>query len=119
MPAADRPARTESAGATVAEGPDLRSPFRALRLPGALTLALLAALPARAEGGPSAESQARLAQAIAAAGCVVNELNQRTILSEAEMDETEAGVIVSLWMTDGRAVPEGDSNLRLKIEGCK
>jgi hypothetical protein len=72
---------------------------------------------AQAEGGPSAESVNRLAQAIAAADCEVNEVNQATILEQAEMDESEAGVIVSTWIDAGEAV-YGDGTLRLLIEPC-
>ena len=81
-------------------------------------LALVAlASPAFAEGGPSAESVARLVQAIQVAGCVVTEVNQGTVLKEAEMDETEAGVIVSMLIDDGKAVFV-DNGLHLKTGTC-
>jgi hypothetical protein len=83
-----------------------------------LAAALVAlAAPALAEGGPSAESRERLAQAIAAAGCEVNEINQGTILDAAEMEEAEAGVIVSTWVEAGEA-EYGDGTLRLLTGRC-
>lgn len=74
--------------------------------------------PAWAEGGPSAEAVARLAQAIAVAGCEVNEINQGTILDAAEMEEAEAGVIVSDWIDAGEAV-YADGTLRLLADPCR
>ena len=89
-----------------------------MRRPAALAL-LLAAGPGWAEGGPSAESVARLSQAIAAAGCVVTEVNQPVILKAAEMTEAEASVIVDRLIADGKVIPEGDHALRLVAEGCR
>ena len=84
----------------------------------ALALLLALAGPAMAEGGPSEDSIARLVQAIAAAGCTVDETNQAAVLAAAKMDETEAGVIVGQLVDEGRAVFEG-AGLRLTTEGCK
>ena len=84
----------------------------------ALALLLALAGPAMAEGGPSEDSIARLVQAIAAAGCTVDETNQAAVLAAAKMDETEAGVIVGQLVDESRAVFEG-AGLRLTTEGCK
>lgn len=87
------------------------------------TLALVALLAAgsaagvRAEGGPSGESLARFRQAVAGAGCKVTEVNLKTVLVEAGMDETEAGVIASVLVARGEAVLDG-AELRLTVAPC-
>jgi hypothetical protein len=82
--------------------------------PAVLTLAAGAA---SAEGGPSAESVARFAQAVAAAGCVVTEMNRKTVLAEAEMDETEAGVIAG-WLVARGEADLTEAALRLTTGAC-
>lgn len=78
---------------------------------------LLAAGAAVAEGGPSAESVARFEQAVAAAGCVVTEMNRKTVLAEAEMNETEAGVIAG-WLVARDEADLTDTALRLTTGAC-
>jgi hypothetical protein len=82
-----------------------------------LALAFVAA-PALAEGGPSAEAVARFIQAVEVAGCQVTELNRKTVLAEAEMDETEAEVIVSVLVQRGEG-QLGDGTFTLKTGPCK
>lgn len=87
---------------------------------GRAALAVLIALrtaSAHAEGGPSAESIERFRQAVAVAGCTVTEVNLKTVLAEAGMDEIEASVIASVLVERGEAVLE-DNRLRLTVAPC-
>lgn len=87
-------------------------------LPAALAgFALVAAGPALAEGGPKAEAVERFVQAVATAGCIVTELNRKTVLSEAEMTEPEAEVIVSVLVQRGDGMLGPDS-FTLKSGRC-
>jgi hypothetical protein len=84
---------------------------------GALVAVVALSGPVWAEGGPPEESLARFREAVAAAGCTVTEANQKTVLAEAGMDETEAGVIASVLVERGEALLDG-STLRLTVAPC-
>jgi len=63
------------------------------------------------------ERVAILVAAIESVGCVVNEANEGSVLAAAGMTEAEAGAIVILLMTTGRAEPFGD-DLKLTTGNC-
>jgi len=77
----------------------------------------LAAGSALAEGGPKPEAVDAFVQAVAAAGCVLDDSNRAGVLKAAGMGEPEAEVIVLVLVQDGRAVLEPD-RLVLKTGGC-
>lgn len=76
---------------------------------------LFVAQPLAAQDSPGTET---LIAAIEAAGCLVHEGNQASVLAASGLTEDEAGAIVMMMMTDGRAVPDGD-NLRLVTGDCQ
>lgn len=65
----------------------------------------------------SSDQKERLVAAIEAAGCIVNELNQATILVAADLSPDQGSVIVNQMMDVGEAEPFGD-DLRLRTAGC-
>ncbi len=68
----------------------------------------------------AAQDAARIAQFLAvveAAGCVIDEANNQSILQQLSMTEDEGGRIVMVLMSDGRAVPQAD-DLRITTGPC-
>ncbi|OIQ69445.1 hypothetical protein GALL_489540 [mine drainage metagenome] len=85
----------------------------------ALILALGLTAPAFAEGGPTNAQVAAMVAAIAAAGCVVNDSNQKAVLAAAKLTPDEgAGVVVRL--IDAKILtPEPGDVLRMAGGTCK
>jgi hypothetical protein len=83
-----------------------------------LALALAAALPARAEGGPPAADVEALVQAIRAAGCALTAENQDQVLAAAGLTLPQAEVIVSKLVEDGRA-ELADADVHLTDADCR
>lgn len=88
--------------------------MRALRIAMIGLAPFLLAAPATAQ---SADRVAAFLRAVEAAGCVVHEANNMAILAELGMSPAEGSRIVSLLMSDGRAVPQGD-DLRITTGAC-
>jgi hypothetical protein len=84
----------------------------------ALLAGLLWAAAAAAQGTPPAAHVAALIAAIEAAGCEVNEANNRDILRAAGLSEDEGAAVVMLLTEDGRAAT-AEGALRLKTGVCE
>ncbi|GKY87799.1 hypothetical protein [Sinisalibacter aestuarii] len=80
-------------------------------------LALLLALAAAPALAQSADRVAEFLRAVEAAGCVVHEANNQAILAQLGMTPAEGTLIVTLLMSDGRAVPQ-DDDLRITTGTC-
>ncbi|MFC2967223.1 hypothetical protein [Acidimangrovimonas pyrenivorans] len=74
---------------------------------------MLTAGTAVAEGGPTPAQVKALADAIASAGCVVNEDNQAQVLKAAGMTEDQGAAVIDRLAWEGRIKPVGVKQLRL------
>ncbi len=82
-------------------------------------MALAAAVPVLAEGGPTDAQMAGLVAAITLAGCSVNDANQKAVLSDAGLTADEGAAVVVRLIDQKVLFPKPGNVLQLVAGPCK
>lgn len=96
----------------------MSAPLRHAICQGAL-VAVLAAAPALAEGGPKPEEVSAFLAAVKAGGCTLDAGNQAAVLKAAGLTEDEAALVVQRLEDEGKLLSRPGPVLTLPPEVCQ